>query len=109
MKKEDWIYVATMVANLSGIPARLYEGKERIFYHSLVDLPKDPFTDKPLVYRLGRTEINETVWRKTVDEGTRVRRTADVVQIHSAPERTVTLGMRDRGNDIDLTRAMIRY
>ena len=43
VKKEDWIYVATMVANLSGIPARLYEGKERIFYHSLVDLPKDPF------------------------------------------------------------------
>ena len=43
MKKEDLIYLCTMVGNLSGIPVRLYEEDKQVFYHSLVHLLKDPF------------------------------------------------------------------
>lgn len=42
MKREDLIYICTVVGNLSGIPVRLYAGKELVFYHSLAALPKDP-------------------------------------------------------------------
>ena len=91
------------------IRAEKYRRRHGEFPKTLADLPEDPFTGKSLVYMLGNAEINETVWQKTVDEGTTIRRTADVVQIHSAPGKTVTPGIRDRENDIDLTRAMIRY
>ena len=43
MKNEDLIYLCTMLGNLSGIPVRLYEGDKRLFFHSLVNLTKDPF------------------------------------------------------------------
>lgn len=42
MKKEDLIYICTVIGNLSGIPIRLYKGKELIFQHSTVQLPVDP-------------------------------------------------------------------
>ena len=42
MRKEDLVYLCTMVGNLSGIPVRLYEGDELCFYHNVVRLPKDP-------------------------------------------------------------------
>ena len=91
------------------IRAEKYRRRHGKFPSTLPDLPCDPFTGKPLVYELCKAEINETVWKKTVDEGTRVRRTADVVRIRSAPEKTAALGVRGRENDFDLTRAMIRY
>lgn len=40
----DLIYLCKTVGNLSGIPIRIYKNKKRIFYYSLVDLPKDPIT-----------------------------------------------------------------
>lgn len=42
MKKEDLIYLCTVVGNLSGIPVRLYKGDQLLFYHSTVNLPRDP-------------------------------------------------------------------
>jgi len=42
MKNLDVPYLCTIIANLSGVPIRLYDGQERVFYHALVNLPKDP-------------------------------------------------------------------
>jgi len=43
MKKEDLIYLCTVIGNLSGIPVRLYKGSQQVFHHSVVALPGDPF------------------------------------------------------------------
>ncbi len=43
MKKLDLEYICTVIGNLSGIPIRLFKKNKQIFYHSLVNLPKDPF------------------------------------------------------------------
>ena len=43
MNQEDLIYVCTSIGNLAGLPIRLYRNDELVFYHSLVNLPKDPF------------------------------------------------------------------
>ena len=42
MKKEDLVYLCTVIGNLSGIPVRLYRNDRLSFYHSIVSLPKDP-------------------------------------------------------------------
>ena len=42
MKKEDLVYLCTIIGNLSGIPVRLYKDDQLCFYHSVVVLPKDP-------------------------------------------------------------------
>lgn len=42
MNREDLFYLCTTIGNLSGIPLRVFENDEQIFYHALVDLPKDP-------------------------------------------------------------------
>lgn len=42
MKKIDLNYICTIMGNLSGIPIRLYENNRQVFYHALVNLPKDP-------------------------------------------------------------------
>lgn len=42
MKNIDLKYICTVIGNLSGIPIRLFQNRELIFYHSLVNLPKDP-------------------------------------------------------------------
>ena len=42
MKKEDLVYLCTVIGNLSGIPVRLYKDSRLVFYHSVVALPKDP-------------------------------------------------------------------
>ncbi|MGN1100161.1 MAG: helix-turn-helix domain-containing protein, partial [Christensenellales bacterium] len=44
MKKIDVRYICTVIGNLSGIPVRLFRGDEQVFYHSIVNLPKDPLT-----------------------------------------------------------------
>lgn len=54
MKNLDIQYLCTIIGNLSGVPIRLYNGKERVFYHSLVNLPKDPLE----LYR-------EDIWKIT--------------------------------------------
>ena len=91
------------------IRAEKYRRKHGEFPKSLPDLPEDPFTGKPLVYTVGRTEIKEIVWEKPVDRGTTERRTADVVQIHSDPETTLRLEVCNPEAFEDPTRAMIRY
>ena len=40
----DYNYICTLIGNLSGVPIRLYNGEELVFYHSLAVLPKDPLT-----------------------------------------------------------------
>ncbi len=43
MKKDDLEYLSTNLGNLTGVPIRLYNGKNLVFCHSVVKLPKDPF------------------------------------------------------------------
>lgn len=42
MEHLDLPYLCTVIGNLSGVPIRLFRGAERIFYHCVVDLPRDP-------------------------------------------------------------------
>lgn len=42
MENLDLQYICTVIGNLSGIPIRLYKDNELVFYHSIVNLPKDP-------------------------------------------------------------------
>lgn len=57
MDREDLFYLCTTIADLSGIPLRLYEKDEQIFYHALVDLPKDPMN----IYRQAIWDITSHV------------------------------------------------
>ena len=91
------------------IRAEKYRRKHGEFPKTLADLPPDPFTGKPLVYTVGKMEIIETVWKKTVDMGNGIMRTAEVVQILSDPETTARLKVRRPKSFEDPTRAMIRY
>lgn len=42
MKNLDYNYLCTVIGNMSGIPIRLYKNNRQIFYHVLINLPKDP-------------------------------------------------------------------
>lgn len=42
MKDIDFNYLCTVIGNLSGIPIRVFDGENQVFYYSLVNLPKDP-------------------------------------------------------------------
>lgn len=42
MKNNDVEYICETIGNLSGVPVRIYDNGEQIFYHALVNLPKDP-------------------------------------------------------------------
>lgn len=42
MEKLDICYLCTIIGNLSGIPVRIFKENSRIFYSSVVHLPKDP-------------------------------------------------------------------
>lgn len=42
MNKSDLIYICETIGNLAGVPIRIYENGEQVFYHSIVKLPKDP-------------------------------------------------------------------
>ena len=39
----DLKYLCENIGNLSGMPVRLYDGKELLVFYSIVALPKDPF------------------------------------------------------------------
>lgn len=58
MKNIDLKYICKVIGNLSGVPIRLFQGDNLFFYHSIVDLPKDPME----VYR-------EDIWRVTTNVG----------------------------------------
>ena len=38
----DLNYLCGVIAGLSGIPVRIFDGEEQVFYSSVADLPKDP-------------------------------------------------------------------
>lgn len=57
MEKDDLIYLCNTIGNLSGIPTRLFFCDEQVYYHSLVDLPKDPMT----LYREQLWNIHEHI------------------------------------------------
>lgn len=42
MEHLDLPYLCTVIGNLSGIPIRLFQGREQVFYHSAVRLSRDP-------------------------------------------------------------------
>lgn len=42
MKDIDLRYICKVIGNLSGVPIRVYQGDQIIFYHSIVALPRDP-------------------------------------------------------------------
>lgn len=44
MQNIDLQYICTVIGNLSGVPIRIYQNDEKVFYYSLVELPKDPIT-----------------------------------------------------------------
>lgn len=47
MKNIDLRYLCKVIGNLSGVPIRIFQEGNLIFYHSVVDLPKDPM----VIYR----------------------------------------------------------
>ena len=42
MAEIDLRYLCTTIGNLAGVPIRLYENENLVFYYSLAELPKDP-------------------------------------------------------------------
>lgn len=44
MQNLDLTYICSIIGNLSGIPIRLFQNQKLTFYHSQVNLPKDPMT-----------------------------------------------------------------
>ena len=42
MKKEDLVYLCTVLGNLSGLPVRLFRDQQQLLFHSLAALPDDP-------------------------------------------------------------------
>lgn len=44
MRKINYIYLCTLIGNLSGVPIRLYDNGKLTYYHSLAHLPKDPLS-----------------------------------------------------------------
>lgn len=55
MEHLDLPYLCTVIGNLSGIPVRLFQGDEQVFYHSVVKLSRDPM----LAYREDIWHIRE--------------------------------------------------
>lgn len=49
MRDFDLEYICATMGDLSGVPVRIFEGEEKVFYHALVTLPCDPM----LLYRDG--------------------------------------------------------
>ena len=43
MKNFDLHYLCTNLGNLSGMPVRLYEGDEQVFYYSAIHIPTEPY------------------------------------------------------------------
>ena len=52
MESLDLRYICKVIGNLSGVPIRVYNGENLVFFHALVRLPRDPME----VYR-------EDIWK----------------------------------------------
>lgn len=57
MKLEDMEYLCTTIANLAGIPIRIYKDNKQVFYYSLVNLVKDPL----IPHEEGILKINDHI------------------------------------------------
>ena len=57
MENVDLNYLCATIGNLSGIPIRIFEGNEQVFFHSVVRLPKDPM----VLYQRELWEIRDSV------------------------------------------------
>ena len=91
------------------IRAEKHRRKHGEFPKTLADLPLDPFTDKPLVYELGKAEIAELVWETPVSAAEKtVKVSAEVVQVHSTLPKPARQFLKRSWSGVDLTRAMIR-
>ena len=44
MRSIDYNYIGTMIGNLFGVPIHIYKNNSLIFYHSTVNLIKDPIS-----------------------------------------------------------------
>ena len=42
LKDFDLEYICATMGDLSGVPVRIFEGAEQVFYHTVVTLPRDP-------------------------------------------------------------------
>lgn len=42
MREYDLLYISRVIGDLSGLPIRVYQGGQRLHYHSVVTLPVDP-------------------------------------------------------------------
>lgn len=54
---KDFNYICETMGNLSGIPVRIYDGTEEVFFYSMVKLPKDPM----LIYKNEILAIEEPI------------------------------------------------
>jgi len=88
MKNLDVNYLCTIVGNLSGVPIRLYDGADMVFYHAHVNLPKDPLE----LYR-------EDIWKITDHVGYYVTDLFNYYGIINFGPRKIILGpTRQLGN-----------
>lgn len=81
MKNIDLRYICKVIGNLSGVPIRVFQGEEPVFYHSIVELPKDPMG----IYR-------EDIWRITANVGYFVTKRFHYYGIVNSGERKIVIG-----------------
>jgi len=88
MENVDLNYLCTVIGNLSGIPIRLYEGDELVFFYSFVKLPKDPVE----LYR-------EDIWGIGANVGYYVTKIFNYYGIVNSGSRKIVIGpTRQIGN-----------
>lgn len=81
MKNIDLSYLCKVIGNLSGVPIRVFRGEEQVFYHSIVELPKDPMG----IYR-------EDIWRITANVGYFVTKRFHYYGIVNSGETKLVIG-----------------
>ena len=57
MRSIDYNYIGTMIGNLFGVPIHIYKNNSLIFYHSTVNLIKDPIS----IYESDILKITEQI------------------------------------------------
>lgn len=90
MKGMDLKYICKVIGNLSGVPIRVYQGEALFFYHSIVELPKDPME----VYR-------EDIWRVTTNVGYFVTNHFHYYGIINSGETKIVIGPTSQTPDND--------
>lgn len=57
MENIDLNYLCTVIGSLAGVPIRIFDNNQQVFYYSIVNLPKDPITP----YKSKICDINDRV------------------------------------------------